>query len=356
MNPFFNKYLIDWLASQTMARAEKIVTDEVKSRMEKGDLGSYDGVLFKNAFRSQSSRISVGSVDLGVVAAAKEELVGLIDKMGTPKVVKGDAFKYYIGSWKGLRIVAVETGHGLDKARRGTEALLQAFRPERVASIGFVKSLVKSLEPGAFFVPNRLLLEDGSELDLSQPKLAPPKGEESADPEAAAPPEETAPEKESETQSAPEEEGAAPESERRPIELNSAVKDFLSRFATGALVSVDRDVVDASDRKELAKRVGASAVDRVAWSVAQTCGEAGVPFLALRVVYDFRAQAGSKEAARVVDTSGVNVARTFGALFGAVTKRPHAALDLYKLKEQSLQAADKLVKALGMILSAAAKQ
>ena len=175
-----------------MARAEKIVTDEVKSRMEKGDLGSYDGVLFKNAFRSQSSRISVGSVDLGVVAAAKEELVGLIDKMGTPKVVKGDAFKYYIGSWKGLRIAAVETGHGLDKARRGTEALLQAFRPERVASIGFVKSLVKSLEPGAFFVPNRLLLEDGSELDLSQPKLAPPKGEESADPEAAAPPAATA--------------------------------------------------------------------------------------------------------------------------------------------------------------------
>ena len=340
-----------------MARAEKIVTDEVKSRMEKGDLGSYDGVLFKNAFRSQSSRISVGSVDLGVVAAAKEELVGLIDKMGTPKVVKGDAFKYYIGSWKGLRIAAVETGHGLDKARRGTEALLQAFRPVRVASIGFVKSLVKSLEPGAFFVPNRLLLEDGSELDLSQPKLAPPKGEESsAAPESTAPPEETAPEKESETQSAPEEEGAAPESERRPIELNSAVKDFLSRFATGALVSVDRDVVDSSDRKELAKRVGASAVDRVAWSVAQTCGEAGVPFLALRVVYDFRAQAGSKEAARVVDTSGVNVARTFGALFGAVTKRPHAALDLYKLKEQSLQAADKLVKALGMILSAAAKQ
>ncbi|MBQ2038147.1 MAG: hypothetical protein II486_01705, partial [Thermoguttaceae bacterium] len=197
---------------------------------------------------------------------------------------------------------------------------------------------------------------DGSELDLSQPKLAPPKGEESADPEAAAPPQEAAPEKESDPQSAPEEGDDAPESERRPIELNSAVKDFLSRFATGALVSVDRDVVDASDRKELAKRVGASAVDRVAWSVAQTCGEAGVPFLALRVVYDFRAQAGSKEAARVVDTSGVNVARTFGALFGAVTKRPHAALDLYKLKEQSLQAADKLVKALGMILSAAAKQ
>ena len=121
-------------------------------------------------------------------------------------------------------------------------------------------------------------------------------------------------------------------------------------------MSVDRDVVDSSGRKELAKRLGASAVDRVAWSVAQTCGEAGVPFLALRVVYDFRAQAGSKEAARVVDTSGVNVARTFGALFGAVTKRPQAALDLYKLKEQSLQAADKLVKALGMILSAAAKQ
>lgn len=417
-SPFLARYMIDWLATQTMARAEKMVVDEVKNRVETGNLGDYEGVLFKDAFRSnqQKDRIGVGGVDLGIVAASKAELVGVIDKMGTPKVTKGDAFKYYVGTWKGFRIAAVETGAGIEKARGGTEALIQVFRPKRVVCIGFAKSLVPSLKAGALFVPTFLVDDSGRSFDLTQPKLPAPQAEQdeceslerdlsddktpeklsfasgadacvetcadgtTADVNAqdAATSAERS-EKEEETtsnttetadvsasnddsdgakantpnESAPNENGDANTDMPRSFTGAAVVYDFLNRFATGTLVSVDQETVKSSEKKRLAEELGASALDRETFAVADVCGAAGVPFLPLRVIFDVRAQAGSKEAERAVRNEGQSMARTLGAFFGAVSKRPSAALDVYKLKEQSLEAADKLAKALGKILGIA---
>lgn len=358
-SPHLARLFFSWLAAQTATHAEKTVVDEVKRRMATGDLGDYDGVLFKDAFRPQGQaegRISVGGVDLGVVGATKSELVGILDKMGTPKVVKGDSYKYYIGAWKGRRIAVVQTGSGFESAKKGTEALLQAFRPTRVVSVGFAKTLVSSLSAGALFVPNRLIKEDGTSFDLSRPALRAPQEEKneeaplgsdeaclSGDPILS---DDYVIESEDFSNEEPE-----PESPPKTPSLTSY--EFLRRFATGALVSVDREVVKKVEKQRLAKELGASALDRETWAVAEACGEGRTPFLPLRVIYDARTQAGSKEAARAVSNSGQNVARTLGALFGAVSKRPGAALDVYRLKEQSLEAADKLAKALEKILAAA---
>ena len=175
-SPHLARLFFSWLAAQTATHAEKTVVDEVKRRMATGDLGDYDGVLFKDAFRPQGQaegRISVGGVDLGVVGATKSELVGILDKMGTPKVVKGNSYKYYIGTWKGRRIAVVQTGSGFESAKKGTEALLQAFLLPALFPL-FAKTLVSSLSAGALFVPNRLIKEDGTSFDLSRPALRAP--------------------------------------------------------------------------------------------------------------------------------------------------------------------------------------
>lgn len=360
--PFVARYLIQWFATQTMQRAEQMVFDEVKNRVETGNLGDYDGLVFKDAFRSKNAteRITVGNVDLGIVAATKGELVGILDKMGTPKATKGDAFKYYAGTWLGYRVAAVETGCGFESAKRGTEALIQAFRPSRVVCVGFARALDESLKPGSLFVPDRLMKEDGTILDLSQPCLpAPEKREVSAketqedatqdsvetlDSGTAA----SQPQGETETKNTDDLETKA-----EFVNTESPVFAFLKKFATGTLISVDREVVKKNERKRFAEEFGAKALDRETLAVAEVCGESGTPFLPLRAIFDLSSQAGSKEAERAVRSEGQSMARTLGALFGAVSKRPSAALDVYKLKEQSLEAADKLAKALGNILKMA---
>ncbi len=365
--PFLSRYFVNWLASQTMARAEKIVTDEVKARFEKGDLGSYDGILFKDAFRSGRKDGEIGSpVDLGVVGAKEQELVGLLDKMKNLKVTKGNSFKYSLGSWKGLRIAVVETGSGLDRARKGTDALLQIFRPERVVSMGFARSLAPSLTPGALLVPNRLIKDDGSVIDLTPKALEAPKNEGKKD---NCPLEENDSaqvdqirndefdaqrECEQDEEQKVESDSDNSEELRNTTAANVFAPDFLRLFASGALVSVEEENVSNLEKTRLARELGACAFDRETWAVADVCVKSGVPFLPLRVVYDASAQAGCKEAARAVKNSGVSAARTLGAFFGAVAKRPSSALDVYKLKEQALEAADKLAKALAVILNASA--
>ncbi len=351
-SPYLARYLLDWLATQTVAHTEKTVVDEVKRRLATGDLGDYDGVLFRDAFRSpraSGDRISSGGVDLGVVGATKSELVGVLDKMGAPKVTKGDSYKYYTGVWKGVRVAVVETGSGFERVKRGTEALIQAFRPSRVVSIGFAKALVPTLSVGALFVPNRLLKEDGSVFDLSRPVLSSPREEEKETATTEAEAFDAATVRDSSSAEAPESELS--EFDRNSKRPDALTYEFLQRFATGALVSVDCEIVKAVEKRRLAEKLGASALDQCAWSVAEVCGASGTPFLTLRVIHDPRSQAGSKEAARVVASGGQSVARSLGAFWGAVSKRPGSALDVYKLKEQALEAADKLAKALGKILT-----
>ena len=351
------RLLFNWLGARTLASVEKTVVDEAKRRLETGELGDYDGILFKDAFRSRAARdrIVAGGVDVGIVAATERSLVGALDKMSSSQTTKGNGFKYTIGVWKKRRVAVVETGIGLDAARRGTEALLQAFRPARVAKIGFVRPLVDSLKPGSLFVPNRLVREDGTVWDLDRPRLSapdePPKEAAEAPTEPPEPTDETEPRADAEPN--PEAESSSssePKPSVEPTRASLLASELLKRFATGALLTLDRKV-EVGESKELAKRYGATAVDRGTWAIAEVCSAAGVPFLPLFVARDVRAEAGSKEAARAVASQGKSAARTLGAFLGAVTKKPSSALHIYQLKERSLEAADKLAKALDAILA-----
>lgn len=362
-SPFFSRYIIDWLATQTMTRAQQMVVEEVKSRVESGDLGSYEGLIFKDSIKGNApkDRITVAGVELGVVVATKQEAVGLLDKLGVPRVTKGNSFKYYFGSWKGRAIAIVQTGSGLDAARRGTEALIQAFRPARIASIGFASSVVPSLKTKALFIPERLVSEDGKTIDLSQraltseasperektkddlpdPLSADKEGSDSADDVPCARSE--AADFSEVVSNESEADDVAPEKTScSPVNLAVELADL---FRTGTLLSLNSEKPSDEQKK------GVSAYDHSTWAVAEVCAAYGVPFLPLRVVYDVKSQKVSAEAARVVK-SNQSLARTMGALFGATMKKPSSVLDVYKVKEKELEAADALASAVCRILAA----
>ena len=119
----------------------------------------------------------------------------------------------------------------------------------------------------------------------------------------------------------------------------------MKRFRTGTLLSLNSGKPNAEQWKDV------SAYDHSTWAVADVCANSGVPFLPLRVVYDLSSQKASREAARVVK-SNQSFARTMGALLGATMKKPSTALDVFKIKEEELEAADKLATAVCGILAA----
>lgn len=314
-SPFFSRYIVDWLASQTLSRARQMVADEIKSRVESDNLGSYEGILFKDSFKGKTSK-GVGRVDLGVVVSSKREVVGLLDKLGTVKTTKGADVNYYFSSWKGRSIAVAQTETGLDAARRGTEALLQAFRPSGIASIGFAVGLAPALNVLDVFMPDRLVDASGEIVDLRRRALPAP------------------------TNAAASGDGTLDET------ISGTALEWTSRFKTGALLSLD------SGRPSPDQSAFASACDHSTLGVAEVCFKAGVPFLPLRVIYDFQDPKTSPVAAKVIN-SNQNFARSLGALMGAAFKKPSSIIDVCKVKERELEAADKLASAFARIIDSA---
>ena len=317
--PFLSRFIVGWLAAQATNRVQETVVDELKTRIASGSLGdlggleNYEGLLFKGAKDAKrpdgaaEGSVALDRVDVGVVGSTKRELVGILDKMGVPKTTKGgDSLTFYTGSWLGLRIAAVETGGGAEQTRKGTEALIQAFRPIRVVSVGFATGLRPSLKSGALVVPSLFQRANGSTLDWSA----------GVDDDLAA---------------------------------DGSASPF-GRWASGTLLSVTRPVAEPSEKRKLGEETGAAICDRGTWPAAEVCAASDVPFLPLRVVLDACDEAAPRDV-RNVDNSQ-SAARLLGAFFGAVSKRPGAALDLYKAKERALVAADKLASALETILKA----
>ena len=315
--PFLSRFIVGWLAAQATSRVQETVVDELKTRIASGNLGdlggleNYEGLLFKGAKgpdgASAEKTGGLERVDVGVVGSTKRELVGILDKMGVPKATKnGDSLTFYAGSWLGLRFAVVETGGGAAQTRKGTEALIQAFRPIRVVSVGFATGLRPALKSGAIVVPGRFQRANGLTLDWG----AENDGDLTADGSASP----------------------------------------FGRWASGTLLSRPQPVVAPSEKRKLGEEAGAAICDRGTWPAAEVCAAADVPFLPLRVVLDAVDEAAPRDV-RAVDNSQ-SAARLLGAFFGAVSKRPGAAVDLYKAKERALVAADKLASALETILKA----
>ena len=318
--PFLSRFIVGWLAAQATSRVQETVVAELKTRIASGNLGdlggleNYEGLLFKGAKDAKpsggGSAENVGGlerVDVGVVGATKRELVGILDKMGVPKATKnGDSLTFYTGSWLGLRFAVVETGVGAAQTRKGAEALLQAFRPSRVVSVGFATGLRPGLKSGAIVVPGLFQRANGSTLDW----------------------------------------GAGVDGD---LAADGSASPF-GRWASGTLLSRPRPVVEPSEKRKLGEETGAAICDRGTWPAAEVCAASDVPFLPLRVVLDAVGDSAPRDV-RAVDNSQ-SAARLLGAFFGAVSKRPGAALDVYKAKERALSAADKLASALETILKA----
>jgi adenosylhomocysteine nucleosidase len=100
------------------------------------------------------------------------------------------------------------------------------------------------------------------------------------------------------------------------------------------IVTVDRIVTTAAAKRSLAADTAAQLVDMETHAVAVVAADAGLPCAAIRVVSDDASQDLPAEVARLIVPQ--SPLRRLGAAFGAVGRRPGAALDLWKLYEHAV--------------------
>jgi adenosylhomocysteine nucleosidase len=229
----------------------------------------------------------------GLVVALPLESGYFEDRLSGLISIKGHGFTIRTGGLAGRGVAVAISGHGQEQARRATEALIEGHRPRWVISAGFAGGLQDQLKRGDIVMADGVVGDHGERLSID---LRLPAGDE---------------------QSA------------RGIHA-------------GRLLTVDRIIRKAEEKRALGERFGAIAVDMESLAVAQVCQQEKQRFLAIRAITDAVNDELPRDVERLLNRP--TMVRKLGAAAGSIVRRPSAAKDLWKLRESATAAADRLAK------------
>ncbi|MEX0702204.1 MAG: 5'-methylthioadenosine nucleosidase [Planctomycetales bacterium] len=233
--------------------------------------------------------------DVGIVCALPLEMRAFLDRCERVRKYSGGPFTFRGGLFEGARVAIVESGLGFARARRATQALLDAHTPRWVLSCGFSGALLPEMQVGRIVLANSIVDPHGHELT---------------------------------------------------IDLNIA-EDRAGGLYVGRIVTADEMVRTVEQKAALAAAHGALAVDMESLAVAQVCRDTKTRFMAIRSISDDMSADLPPEVYAVLGSSGtVRV----GATLGAVWKRPGSVKDLWRLREQAQRAAENLAKFLAGVV------
>lgn len=225
--------------------------------------------------------------DVGIVCALRLELAPFLERCERVKSYTGGTFTFRGGRLGDRRIAVVECGTGGARARKATLALLDAHTPRWLLSVGFSGALRPDLKIGDIVVANSVVGADGEELtlDLSMP----------ADPQRG--------------------------------------------WHVGRIAMVDHIVRTVAEKRALAERTGALAVDMESLTVAQIARDARIRFMAVRAISDDASVDLPPEVLAILGPTGSVRA---GAVAGALWKRLSSAKDMWRMREHAVQASERL--------------
>ncbi len=224
---------------------------------------------------------------VGIVHATAMEVAPFLDRCERVRKYSGGDLVFRGGLFGEIRIASAQSGMGPALAKRATQALIDGHSPGWIISAGFSGALQTNMKVGDIVVGNSIVDQSGTELAIDL-----------------------------------------------KMESNPATGLYVGR-----LVMVDRIVRTIAEKKALAEQHAAIAVDMESLAVAQVCREAKVRFFAVRVISDDLSADLPAEIVSVVGSSGTV---RLGAAVGALFKRPGSAKDMWRLREQGMDAADRL--------------
>lgn len=242
-----------------------------------------------------AAALDAARADIGLVCALPLELSNFVSRCSKVKTYTGGKFTFRGGLYGKIRIAIVESGMSPARARRATEALLDAHQPRWIVSTGFCGALTAGMKLGDIVVANKIVNDAGDELSVDVGMTA--------DPEHG--------------------------------------------LHVGRTLTIDQMVRTIAEKQSLARQTGAIAVDMETHAIALTCRERKSRFLAVRAVSDDMSIDLPAEVLSVVGETGAVRA---GALIGALWKRPGSYKDLWRLREQAMLAAEKLAQFLDGVI------
>lgn len=238
--------------------------------------------------------------DVLVLFALGAESGGLVDLVEAPTSARVDGFVEHACRLEGREIVIVEAGVGVEAISKAAENAIAFHRPRWVISAGFAGALDPQLKKSKAVLIDRFQLEGETE-------------------EVAA--------------------NAIPE---------GVLTESLSALPHGKLLTVRKVVRTKKKKLRLHEETGAIACDMESHTVAIICQKLQVPLLALRIVSDSVEE--ELPAEIEVFLGEGSFAKKLGAAAKALWGRPQAALDLWRLHDDSIKLSDKLGKILARVI------
>ena len=239
--------------------------------------------------RSSESVINESSTraEIGLVCALPLELGDFFGRCSKVKTYTGGHFTFRGGFYKNIRIAMVESGMGPVRAQRATAALLDAHQPRWIVSTGFCGALIPDMRIGQIVVANEI---------------------------------------------------TNPQAETLKIDIGMSA-DLSRGLYVGRTITVEKMVRTVAEKQLLAENSGAIAVDMETYGIAHLCQERKTRFLAVRAVSDDLSADLPEEIMSLVGETGTV---RFGAVVGALWKRPGSYKEMWQLRENALIAADHL--------------
>ncbi len=225
--------------------------------------------------------------DVGLVCALPLEIAEFLKRCVRVKSYTGGDFVFRGGIYDGIRIAVVESGTGQARALRAVQALDDAHRPRWIISCGFAGALQPGVKVGQMLVPNRFVSPGQPDLHV---------------------------------------EVTMPHQPERGLYV-------------GGLVTVDHIVHTIVEKKSLGEQFESVGVDMESYAIADYCKKQHRRFFAVRVFSDDLSVDLPKEVLSLMGPTG---AVRFGAVIGALWKRPSSAQDMWNLREQAITASEGL--------------
>jgi adenosylhomocysteine nucleosidase len=227
--------------------------------------------------------------DVGIVAALPLEVGELIDGLGRVRKYQAAKLSVIEGERHGKIVAVAVGGPGRSAARRAAELLIAGHRPSWILSAGFAGALSPALARNDLVLPREII---------------------------------------------------DPEGRRFAVEVPEPLLAEVPHHQ-GRLLTVDRIVLDAAEKRRLHESFQADLVDMESAAVAAVCDARRVRFLALRAISDDAQSDLPHEVAALLTRSG---SYRVGAALRVIWNRPSSLKDFWTLHERAIEAADRLAK------------
>ncbi|MCC6123793.1 MAG: hypothetical protein IT426_02435 [Pirellulales bacterium] len=231
---------------------------------------------------------------LGAIFALGIESGFLEDSLRGIVTIRGEGFKAKEGGLNGRRVVVFLSGAGRTNAAKAAETLIDGHKPQFVLSAGFAGGLSPQLKRRDLVLANEVTLASGESIAIS------------------------------------------------PLPANLRSAPGAGTAIVGKLLTSDRVIRLADEKKVLFEQTGAVAVDMETFAVAEVCRRRKIPLLAVRIIHD-PADESLPPDIEMLLRQKTGAAR-LGAAVGVLWKRPSRIKDFWALKENSLVAAKKLAE------------